>query len=156
MVTECGSSQPFTGTTLVQDTGPVYQPTDDVTCATDVQFTGPVTQSVNKKSLPSFTGTAHFQDQDSDFDQYSEPTSPTQSKEEMGEVSDRKSQQIALQEVIQQLPVLPDPVMTAGLLVSSCGRLSGTEDCQFQTNPLDHPCVVPGVYPTGPVKDQRG
>ena len=47
----------------------------DVTSATNVQFTGPSSQSVNNKSLPSLTDTAHFQDQDSDVDPYSEPTS---------------------------------------------------------------------------------
>ena len=53
----------------------------DVTGATAVQFTGPVTKSVNK-SLPSVNSTAHCKDQD--------PTSPTEPMEEEGEVSDQK------------------------------------------------------------------
>ena len=78
VVTQNTSSQPFTGTSLVQHTGPVYQPNGvpfvmsvvkptgqvtaahDVTSATNVQFTKPISLSVNKKSQTSFTGYCSF------------------------------------------------------------------------------------------------
>ena len=81
----------------------MVQPTDQassfqyVTSATvrpDVQFPGPVGQSVNSKmTLPPvyLTGNARSQDQDSDGEQYSALTSPTQPTEEEGEVSDWES-----------------------------------------------------------------
>ena len=78
---------------LVQTTGQATN--QHVTGATDVQFTGLVTQPVNSKmSLPPVSLTsaaAHCQDPDSDVEHYSEPTSPTQPMEYEREVSDRES-----------------------------------------------------------------
>ena len=107
LVTQVSSSRPCIGTSSVLVPGPVNQPASDtqpvdvpgvkpmvqstgqtttfqdVASATDspnVQFTGPVGQTVaGMKPLPPLflIGTAHSPDPYSDVEPYSEPTSPT-------------------------------------------------------------------------------
>ena len=82
---------------------PVFSPTSKTTASQDAtgatvmlhgQFTSLVEQTVSSKK-PSFaaslTCAVDSQAQDSDIDQVSEPTSPTQDTEEEGEVSDPES-----------------------------------------------------------------